>query len=143
MSRWVCETRDPDIINFFANHPHIAADIGGPIDMSGAIRETNIFLFGEHGGFCFEWTAPGTYEVHVMITRNGRGVWGFQAARQARDMIEEMGAERLWARVYPEHKALALFTMKAGFKEVETRTLYSPGPSVWRIFEWRKQQCLL
>jgi RimJ/RimL family protein N-acetyltransferase len=72
-----------------------------------------------------------------MLTKAGRGPWGFAAAKQARDMI---GAERLWARIDPANKPLALFAMKAGFREVERRTLYQgETPHEWRIFEWRKE----
>ncbi len=89
-----------------------------------------VYLFGEHGGFCFEQTAPGEFEVHVMITKAGRGVWGFQAARDALAMIESMGARRLWARV--DTPQLAYFTRKAGFREIGEMPPY-------RIFEWRSE----
>ena len=129
----IAPTRDPAILNYFANHPDIAMDL----DLTGAIRETAVFLFGDHGGFLFEWSAPDTYEVHVMITKAGRGAWGFAAALEARAML---GASRIWARVAPDAKALAYFTRKAGFREIETRTLYAGDqPAVWRIFEWRKE----
>lgn len=128
----VAPTRDPDVLNHFANHPDIAMGL----DLTGSIRETALFLFGEHGGFLFEWTAPDTYEVHVMLTKAGRGAWGFAAALEAREAI---GAGRLWARIDPANRALAYFTRKAGFREVETRTLYAgDAPAQWRIFEWRK-----
>lgn len=141
MVRIIAETRDPAILNYFAAHPEIAPHIGGPMDFTDAIRETAVFLFGDHGGFLFEWCAPGTYEGHVMITAAGRGPWGFKALRQAVDEMESRGADRLWCRVKPEDRHVAFFAVQGGFREVAEMTLYSPGPAVWRILEWRKQ-CL-
>lgn len=128
----IARVSDPVIINHFANHP----DVAFGLDFTGAMRETAIYLFGEYGGFCFEWTAPKTYEVHVMITKAGRGRWGFAAALEARAMIAGMGAERLWARIDPAHRALVCFTARSGFREVERKVLY-PGPKEYHIYEWR------
>lgn len=121
---------DPDIINHFANHPDIAINC----DFSGAIRETARFYFGEHGGLIFEWCAPGTWEVHIMLTKAGRGRWGLEAVQ---DALTQLGAERVWARI--QEPKVAIFARWSGFREVEQRTLYADGePSIWRIFEWRK-----
>lgn len=126
---------DPAIPNYFAAHPDIAPTVGGPIDFTNAIRDTAVFLFGERGGFIFEWCAPDTYEAHVMLTREGRGAWGWNAAKQA---LEGLGAQRVWARV--DNRPLALFVRRLGFREAETRTLYPAGePVVTRIFEWRNE----
>lgn len=135
-------TRDARLINGFASHPEVVEGTGCAVDLTGAIRPSNVFLFGEHGGFLFEWCAPGTYEVHVMLTRAGRGRWGFAAALEARATIENMGAERLWARVADERRDLACFTQRSGFREVERRVLFvGDEPSEWRIFEWRSKSC--
>lgn len=126
---------DPAILNHFSAHADIAPYVGGPIDFTNAMRETAVFLFGEHGGFIFEWCAPDTYEAHVMLTRDGRGAWGWNAAKQA---LEALGAKRVWARV--DNRPLALFVRRLGFREVETRTLYPAGqPVITRIFEWRNE----
>lgn len=125
---------DPAIINAFSQHPEIVDEIGGPLDFTEAMRETAEYYFGEHGGLIFEWCAPGTYEVHVMLTRAGRGRAGVEIVKQA---LELLGADHVWARVQKPH--VALFARWSGFREVEQRTLYVAGePSVWRIFEWRK-----
>jgi hypothetical protein len=134
--------RHPELLNWFGSHPDIVEGIGGAVDFTHALRETNVFLFGEHGGFCFEWTAPGTYEVHAMITRSGRGIWGFRAALDARSKIAAMGAQRLWARVRDDQRALAVFTRRAGFIRVDRRALYPGGvPVTYDIFEWRNETC--
>ena len=74
---------DATIPNRFAAHPDIAPDVSGPIDFSGAMNPANVFLFGEHGGFIYEWKGPQTYEVHVFVTNDGRGRWVFEAALQS------------------------------------------------------------
>lgn len=131
----IAETRDPSIINYFAAHPEIAPDIGGPLDFTKAMRPTARYFFGEHGGLIFEWCAPGTYEVHVMLTCEGRGRAGVEIVKQA---LELLGADHVWARIQKPH--VALFARWSGFREVEQRTLYVAGEaSEWRIFEWRKQ----
>ncbi len=78
------EVSDPAILNGFANHPEILPDLGGKeLDLSPGVNGSNVFLFGEHGGICWVWSAPGTYEAHVMMTRAGRGLWGVRAGREA------------------------------------------------------------
>lgn len=137
----IAETRDPDILNYFSSHPDIAPHIGGPIDFTDAIRETAVFLFGDHGGFLYEWTAPATYEGHVMLTAGGRGAWGFRALRESIDLMSAKGADRLWCRVRPQDEHVAFFARQGGFREAGEMTLYSPQRALWRILEWRKS-CL-
>lgn len=133
----IAETRDPAIINHFAAHPDISPHIAGPLDFSGAIRNTAVYLFGEHGGFCYEWTAPRTYEAHVMLTEAGRGRWGREAARRSVEMMEERGASHLWARVKPGDRHVAYFARLAGFRDDGQMTLYSPEPELWHLLSWR------
>lgn len=136
----IAETRDPLVVNRFAAHPDVADSIGGPIDFSGAMRETTLFYFGEHGAFCFEWCAPRTYEVHVMLTAAGRGRWAINAGKRALAlMMAEHGASRVWGRIKDSDRHIALFARWCGFREAEEMTLYSPEPERWRIFEWRPQ----
>lgn len=126
---------DADIPNRFAAHPDIAPHIGGPIDFTQAMRETAAYFFGEHGGLIFEWCAPGIYEVHIMLTRAGRGSWGLRATQAA---LEQLNADRVWARIDPMNRPLVMHAIKSGFREVETRNLYPAGePVSYRIFEWR------
>jgi hypothetical protein len=135
----IAETRDPAIINHFAAHPEIAPHIGGPLDFTAAIRETAVYLFGEHGGFCYEWCAPGTYEGHVMLTEAGRGQWGLNAGKQSIRMMEERGATHLWCRIHPDDRRTALFVRWCGFEHVGDKTLNHPEPGLWRIFDWRSE----
>lgn len=131
---------DPAIINGFANHPEIAPLIGGgDLDLTPAITEPNVFLFGECGGFCFIWSAPDTYECHVMITEAGRGHSGFEAGREAVRMMAERGATHLWARVHPERNHIGFFARMVGFRDTGMRHELDAGdgPVRWRIFNWR------
>lgn len=128
------ETRDAALVNGFASHPDIALGV----DFSGAFRDTAVFLFGAFGGFVAEWTAPRTYEAHVMLTKAGRGPWGFAAVRQFTAMMSGR-ADRLWARIDPERPEIAVFARRGGFREVEPMTLWTNDePKRWRIFEWSR-----
>lgn len=128
------EVWDATIPNRFSELTEIADQIGGPIDFSGAMNPANVYLFGEHGGFIFEWKGPETYEVHTMIASEGRGKWGFQAARQAMRMMAAHGATHIWARIHPDKREVAILAAMSGFRETGTHTL---DGIVWRIFNWR------
>lgn len=137
---------DAAFVNHFANHPEIRPGVGGvahgEIDLSSAVREPNVFLFGEHGGICWLWSAPDTFEAHTMITKAGRGGWALDAAKQAIRHMQELGAVQLWTRVHPDHRHTAIFTMRAGLKECGTHELdIGDGPVTWRLFNWR-HKCL-
>lgn len=130
---------DPGIINHFANHPDIHRAGSDPLDLSAGVSAPNVFLFGEHGGICWIWTAPETFEGHVMITKAGRGRWGFAAIREAVGFMADNGASHLWARIHPERRQVAIYAAHAGFKDTgTTHTLdIGEGPVAWRIFNWR------
>lgn len=124
-----------DLVNWFAAHPDIAPHIGGAVDFSNAIRETTIFLFGEHGGLIFEWHGPGVYEAHIMLTKAGRGAWGVAATKEA---LRKLEADLVWARIVPGNKPLAIHAAKCGFKRVALKTMHvADVPQVYHIYEWR------
>ena len=123
----------PAIANYFSAHPDIAADIGGPIDFTGATQ--CLHVYGDHGGFTFDPTGLGEYEVHAMFTEAGRGKWANRAALETLAIMAARGATRIWARV--KTPQLAQFTRKAGFSEIGSEMM-EPGPALHRIFEWRK-----
>lgn len=127
----ICETHDPAIVNGFA-----VSIFGEDADLSQAVEHpANICLFGAHGGFIFMWTAPGTYEVHVMLTPEGRGKWGFAAGKEGVRQMAARGATHLWACVDPERGEIGLFARMAGFSDTGMR-LDRDGTS-WRIFNWK------
>lgn len=129
------ETRDPLRINYFANHPEIAPHIGGGADFTNAIRETAVFLHGAGGMFIYEWCAPCTYEVHVMLTEAGRGLWGFQAAKDSIAIMVAKGADHLWCRIKDRH--VGIFARRAGFRDAGSQVLYAPERATYQILNWR------
>lgn len=134
--------REPEIINALANHPdvlpHITID-GNELDLSAAVERPNVCLLGEHGGTCWIWSAPDTYEVHVMLTEKGRGFWGVKAGRLAIAEMARRGARHLWCRVHPEKPHIGAYAAACGMKDTgQTHTLdIGNGPVAWRLFQWR------
>lgn len=138
----IAETVDAQIINGFANHPEIAPFIGGgELDLSPGIGGLNVFLFGEHGGFCFIWSAPETYEVHVMLTKAGKGRWGIAAGRLAIRLMAKRGMTHLWGRIHPERPEVGTYGNLCGMHDTGTVHLadIGTGPVGWRIFNWRAE----
>ena len=124
-----------DILNYFAAHPEIAPYVGGPIDFTNAMHDANVYLFGEHGGLLFNWCAPRIYEVHIMLTRAGRGAWGIAATKEA---LAKLGADMVWARIEPGNRPLSQHAVRCGFRRVELKTLYALGQSKpYYLYEWR------
>jgi hypothetical protein len=112
---------DVDAINAAANHPDVRPYIGpaslGELDFEDAVADTNNwFLMGEHGGFVLVWSAPGVYEVHVFIAREGRGKWASKARQAMLDYAKANGAKMLWARIAPTAKFVSLFARRGGMK---------------------------
>lgn len=133
-------TRDAGLINSYANHPDIRPFIGGAgeLDLAAVTDDPHVAIFGEHGGFALSWTAPGTYEVHTMITQEGRGQWAFDAAKEAIAYMVGIGAVHLWTRVHPAHRHTAIFTRKMGFKPCgAVLTNFGGTPEIYNLFQWR------
>lgn len=125
---------DAVIPNRFASHPDIAPDVNGPIDFTGAMNVSNVFLFGEHGGMIFEWKGPRTFEVHVMATKAGRGAWIFAATREAIGFMDAMGANHLWARIHPDKPHVGVLARQSGFNFAGHHAL---GGVDWKIYNRR------
>jgi len=130
----------PAIVNAFANHPEILPDISddGELDLSPAVQKPNVAHFGAHGGLCWVWTAPDTYEGHVMLTKAGRGKWGISAGRQSVAMMQELGARQLWCRVHPDKPHIGVFAAALGLRDTGQFNVLDAGqgPVRWRIFNW-------
>lgn len=132
------ETYDPAVVNGFANHPQIRPALAGgakPLDLAAGLCAPNVHLYGEHGGVSWMWTAPKTFEGHVMMTPAGRGKWGVAAGREAVAFMTGR-ARLLWCRVHPLRGDIALYVMLCGMADTgETHSLdLGDGPVAWRIF---------
>ena len=133
--------RDAALVNRFANDPAIRPFVGGTgyLDLTVITTDPHVALFGEHGGFCLSWSAPGTYEIHTLISPEGRGAWAFDFARQSIEYMVSIGAFHLWTRVHPEHRHTMIFTRKMGLRPCGENVLdLGDGPVAWRLFNWRK-----
>lgn len=140
----VTPCRDAGLINFYANHPDIRPYIGGTgeLDLSAATFDPHVALFGEHGGFCLTWTAPETYEVHTLITQEGRGRWAFAFAKECIANMIARGATHLWTRVHPAHRHTAIFTRRMGFRPCgSVLTDFGGGAEIYNLFNWRMASC--
>ncbi len=98
----------------------------------------NVFLLGEHGGFAFCWSAPGSYEVHTFITPEGRGEWAALAAAEGLASIKAHGASHLWTRVDPKAANVRAYTLRAGFGAAGTKVCdLGAGPVEYELYERR------
>ena len=134
------ETSDPATINAIANHPDVlpgVSPLGGAVDLSSAVHDGNVFLFGEHGGICWGWTGPGVFEGHVMLTKAGRGAWGIRAGRWAIEEMARRGARLLWCRVHPDRPEVARYVTACGMHDTGDTNIcdIGTGPVRWRLYE--------
>lgn len=135
---------DAGLIDHYVNHPDIRPFIGGtgPLVIGKLMIAPNVALIGEHGGFLLSWTAPGTYEIHTVITPEGRGQWAFEWAARSIDYMESIGADHLWTRIHPDHRHTAIFTRKMGLKPCgSVLTDFGDGPVAYNLYNWRKPPC--
>lgn len=133
---------DAGPLNEFANHPAIRASCGGDgksrLDFSDFVaNEKNHAVAWDSGIFLFLWSAPQTYEVHVMVRPEGRGRAAYRMARAGISYIVAEGAERLWARV--GNDALRHYTAQAGFVRCGVDSVdLGFGPVIYDVYQWKK-----
>jgi hypothetical protein len=131
-------------LNALANHPAIRPTCGGDgkslIDLSAFVADRrNHAVAWERGAFLFQWSAPQTYEVHIMVLPEGRGRAAYAKWFDARAYMASHGAERLWARVEPGMKALRHYTRSAGLVRCGTDILdIGFGPVAYLLYQWKK-----
>lgn len=134
---------DADRLNHIVNHssvrPHVGGDPSVYLDLSHLIaNRDNYALLGEHGGFFFTWTAPGTYEIHAFILPEGRGPQARDLALAARDYMQREGATHLWTRVERGAENVRKFTLAGGLKPCGEQILdLGAGPTTYDLFHWR------
>ena len=112
---------DIAFINKLANDPTVRPHLGpeslGELDFTDAVSNSqNWFLMGKHGGFILVWSAPGVYEVHVMIEPEGQGSWAAKARQWVIDFAKANGAVMLWARIANTSRHVSYFARRGGMK---------------------------
>lgn len=137
-------TTDAAAVNALVNDPSVRPTCGfpelGDLDFTAAIqRPENLFLLGDHGGYMLIWTAPGVREVHVFITPEGRGKWGFASLPEMVSAAAKLNVSLLWARVDPDMPQLEMFARRCGMKP--TGEIIETGGVDYRIFSMEVQQC--
>lgn len=129
-------------LNELANHPQIRPTCGGDgqshLDLTPfVLNPKNHAMVWDHGAFLFQWTAPDTYEVHIMVEPEGRGEDAYRMAKAGIDYMIEQGAERLWARI--SSRMVRHYTAQSGFTKCGTDTLdIGFGPVTYDLFQWKK-----
>jgi hypothetical protein len=129
----------PAFLNELANDPRIRPMCGGdgPLDFSAFVANPkNHALAWNHGAFLFLWTAPQTYEVHIMVSPEGRGREAYHMAHVGISYITAFGANHLWARVRKGDVALRHYTAQAGFEHCGTDVV---DDVVYDLYQWRKR----
>jgi hypothetical protein len=140
-------TFDADRLNALANHPAVRPTCGGdgesPIDLTPFVNDRhNHAVAWNNGAFLFGWSAPQTYEVHIMVRPEGRGSAAYQMAPFGIAYMLNLGMERLWARVSKDARALRHYTRAAGFKRCGQHVLdIGFGPVTYDLYQWKKR-CL-
>lgn len=130
-------------LNQLANHPDIRPTCGGdgksPLDLGPFVADPrNHAVVWDRGAFMFQWSAPQTYEVHIMVEPEGRGRNAYRMALAGIAYIVAHGAERLWARIAQGMKALRHYTVAAGFTHCGTDTLdIGFGPVTYDLYQWK------
>lgn len=117
----LCLSRDADAINRLINHadvrPYVGAPDVGDLDYSLAVTlPENTFLVGAYGGFVLCGEDRAEREVHVFITPEGRGRWGFEAAREVIAHAVSEGTCALTARVSRDMPRVRQFARRAGMR---------------------------
>jgi len=132
---------DAERVNEIVNHPEVRPLAGGDgkswIDMTRVVTDQQCYtLLGPHGGFCFTWTAPQTYEVHAFILPAGRGKAAYRLGMMCRDYMESVGTLQLWARIGRGMDHVRHLTVTCGFKRCGV--LLSDG-STYDLYNWRPE----
>lgn len=133
---------DASFLNALANHPAIRPTCGGDgasfLDFGPFVSNPkNHAVAWKHGAFMFLWTAPQTYEVHMMVHPEGRGKAAYRMAKAGISYMVAEGAERLWARVSED--GLRHYTAQAGFTRCGTDEFdYGAGPVLYDLYQWTR-----
>lgn len=117
----VRRTLDPTFLNTVANHPEVRPWIGGegPIDLTADLANAaNFALQAQEGGWVFLRHEPGTYELHTLFLRRGRGRRCLEAWREASTyMFCATDCREIVTKVPANNLGAAFAAQKCGFVE--------------------------
>lgn len=143
----ISRTFDAARLNALANHPDIRPTCGGDgesfLDLTPFVNDRhNHAVIWDKGAFLFGWSAPATYEVHIMVLPEGRGRAAYAKAAAGIAYMLNLGMERLWARVAQDALGLRHYTRRAGFVRCGQHVLdIGAGPVTYDLYQWKKS-CL-
>jgi hypothetical protein len=121
----VIRVTDPDPVNALANAPDVRAPMMlgmweplAPLDFSASVEDPNNVVLMEDG-FCaiFTWSAPFTYEVHIMARPDSRGAAGMHIGRKMLGYMQDHGARVVWGRPSIFNRAAICYIRRMGLKE--------------------------
>lgn len=140
----LADKKDAERLNVLANHPQIRPTCGGDgkshLDYAAFCANPNNHThLWDHGALLFHWSAPQTYEVHVMVLPEGRGKEAYRQVLLGVKYMVSIGAERLWARVEKGFNALHHYAAQSGFEKCGTDILdIGFGPVIYDLYQWKK-----
>ena len=119
---------DAERLNEIANDPDVRPTCGGDgksyLNFDAFVSDPkNHALVWDQGALLFYWTAPETYELHVMVLPEGRGKDAYRMVQEGIDCLIASGALHLWARVAHNFNALRHLAAHTGFIKCGTDTL--------------------
>lgn len=80
--------RISEVANDPSIHPWVCGSTEEPLSFVEAVKDrNNVFLFGDHGGFCFRNMDGQVFDAHSMVLPSGRGEWALNAAEEALDWV--------------------------------------------------------
>lgn len=118
-------TLDATFLNTVANHPEVRPHIGGfgALDLTQIIANpANIALQCDHGGWVLVRHEAGTFELHTLFLKSGRGKGYFGRAAEAMDyLFAASDAREIVTRVPALNRGAAFAADRCGFVERFTR----------------------
>lgn len=130
-------TMDAAFLNAIANDPCVRPWIGGdptePVDLSPILADTeNVAIVCEHGGWVLHKLAPGTYEIHTLFGKAGRGSFFRKAAfEMLRWMFTRTDAVEILTKCPDDNPGARMAASWVGFRERFRRAdAWKPGVGV-------------
>lgn len=142
-------TLDARFLNTVANQEDVRPWIGGKglLDLSAIVSNpVNIALVTDHGGWVLARSEPGTYELHTLFLKAGRGRAYFDLAAEAmRYMFVSTDAREIVTRIPANNRGALFAASHVGFRErfgrkdafqTQDETLVDVSYQVLTIDDW-------